>query len=424
MPKYINSDTLSGSNVVKLSDGRYYIRTGNYVSRTKAEAARSGHAPTESLLINDSQVDKVFYTATCSGAKAGEQLLTPGGSLTVNTVNTDLQIRFAGTTPGDTGTVVFDDGSTTCTTTLSVNAGGDLVFDVNGIGSGPHVLTSYPTGFIYYDCNSNEYDLAFAARGSFILGLKRSHIQAPPNHKKIPVLNKPTAETHWQVLAYDTNASNIRADNSQRKYTISMAHQESLNASGTTWFKDPIDGVCVQLNDLLSFVEGLPNIDNLKFYSSHGECSYDSDTQPGDNPIISFYGTLGTTGTVMISSNWYGGPMTIESSGQLGTGRTVNLQYGKTYTIINLGDNTGDVLHLTDSPGVYDGTRDVLTLSPGESGTIDVSGVVDSPSGNNIDAEWYYEHQSVQLFDKGWINYLNSSTKPYTSNWPNNGNPV
>jgi hypothetical protein len=117
--------------------------------------------------------------------------------------------------------------------------------------------------------------------------------------------------------------------------------------------------------------------------------------------------------------------MTIESSGQLGTGRMVNLQYGKTYTIINNGDNTGDTLSFTDSPGSYDGTRDILTLSPGESGTIDVAGIIDSPTGNSIDASWYYKHTGEsQPFDNGWVMYLSNGTKPYTSDWPSTGNPV
>ena len=192
MPKYVNTKHLSGGAFVVRDNGRIFKRTGRILGPSKAKAARSGHQPNKSLVIEHDNIQKVLYTATCSGAKLGEQTIAPGGSLTLATSETDVQMRFSSTTPGDTGTLVLDDGSgTTCTVVLSVNGNADLVFDATSVGSGPHVLTHYPTRFTYFDCKNNDYELTFATRGSFVTNLKRRHIQAPPSWRPAlpPLIN-------------------------------------------------------------------------------------------------------------------------------------------------------------------------------------------------------------------------------------------
>ena len=193
MPKYINSKFLSGADFVVRDNGRIFKRTGSFVKRSTAEAARSKHQPSKSLVIRQHEIEQVLYNATCSGAALGEQAIAPGGTLELNTDNTDVQMRFTGTSPGDTGTLVLSTGpGDTCTVTLSVNPAGNLVFDSKSTGSGPHELTFYPSKFNYFDCKNNKYELVFARKGSFVTNLSRANIPRPPSSgpkTRAPIIN-------------------------------------------------------------------------------------------------------------------------------------------------------------------------------------------------------------------------------------------
>jgi hypothetical protein len=111
-----------------------------------------------------------MYVGTCAAAERGEYDLTVGGTLTVPSTASEFQLKFTGATHQDTGTVILSANGSTCNVQLSVNSLDQLVWDTGTSGTpNNHVFTTYPSTFVYTDCNNLQYDISLAGLGSFIL---------------------------------------------------------------------------------------------------------------------------------------------------------------------------------------------------------------------------------------------------------------
>jgi hypothetical protein len=111
-----------------------------------------------------------MYVGTCSAAERGEYSLSNGGTITVPSTASEFQVKFAGSSHNDTGNVILSAGGSTCNVQLSVNLLDQLVWDTGSSGTpSNHVFTTYPSTFVYTDCNNLQYDITLAGLGSFIL---------------------------------------------------------------------------------------------------------------------------------------------------------------------------------------------------------------------------------------------------------------
>ena len=156
MAKYIKSRHVTGVDYVVIN-GDSYKRTGNYLPISTT--------PT----VPEADITKM-YVGTCSAAERGEYSLSNGGTITVPSTASEFQVKFAGSSHNDTGTVILSAGGSTCNVQLSVNLLDQLVWDTGSSGTpNNHVFTTYPSTFVYTDCNNLQYDITLAGLGSFIL---------------------------------------------------------------------------------------------------------------------------------------------------------------------------------------------------------------------------------------------------------------
>jgi len=166
MAKYIKSRHVTGVDYVVIN-GDSYKRTGNYLPISTT--------PT----VPEADITKM-YVGTCSAAERGEYSLSNGGTITVPSTASEFQVKFAGSSHNDTGTVILSAGGSTCNVQLSVNSLDQLVWDTGSSGTpNNHVFTTYPSTFVYTDCNNLQYDISLAGLGSFILtGKWKSNVPA------------------------------------------------------------------------------------------------------------------------------------------------------------------------------------------------------------------------------------------------------
>lgn len=160
MPLYFNSKQVRGINYIQYN-GKSYFRTGKVLPKDS----------TTTTPVSD--VD-FFYVSSCSAVELGEQVVNPGGSVTVPSSAVEFQLKFTGDMPGDMGDLILEAApGQTCTIALSVNALSALVFDGHETGvPSPHEFVAYPSSFDYSDCFGNNWLVTYAARGSYYLTFK------------------------------------------------------------------------------------------------------------------------------------------------------------------------------------------------------------------------------------------------------------
>lgn len=167
MPKYTNSKHTRGVNYVEI-DGITYKRTGVIVPL----------ASVSHVAANDV---KLLYVNSCSAAAYGEQIIAPGGSVTIPTTQRNFQFKFDGNTPGDTGQIVLSSPAGTCDVDLRVNPAGNLLFDTLSTGSvSAYEFTTIGETLYYVDCNSFQYNITFSGVGSYIFSASNLGSIAPP----------------------------------------------------------------------------------------------------------------------------------------------------------------------------------------------------------------------------------------------------
>lgn len=158
---YLRSKEVKGANFVSYN-GVSYRRTGVFKKLSS----------TTTTPVSD--VD-LFYVNSCSAADYGQKGLINGGTLSVPASATEFQLKFDGNNPGDEGILILGDAPNTCNVTLSVNSGGNLVFDPLSSGDpGGFEFITYPTTLNYTDCNSTVWNITLAAKGSFYLAFATS----------------------------------------------------------------------------------------------------------------------------------------------------------------------------------------------------------------------------------------------------------
>ena len=200
-----------------------------------------------------------------------------------------------------------------------------------------------------------------------------------------------------------------------------------------------VSGDCYWLRDNRAWD---PNAPVKTLYDNLTACGDDNNPYPNftSTPTITFETDTGNSiGNIKISNN-YGdstsgenlGPHMDESTGETGTGTTINLQPGKTYTFVNTMTNINDTVRFTKSPGNYnDPAYDILILdclghsnppNGGNTKTLDVDAVLAANGGVSIDGEWYIQHEGTgpQAGDIGKLNIMNIS--PPHPHWPSDGN--
>ena len=211
MPIYIKSRQVQGVNYV-FHNGESYKRTG-VTKPLSATTPLSGKEYTK------------LYVDSCSGAAMGETGIPVGGTTDIDTSTAgEFQLKFEGTDPGDTGELIFRNGSSTCSMILSVNDTGNPVWDATGTGT-PSAYeidkTSLPHTFAYEDCNSNRYEITLAGLGSFIFRTKRTKLALG---KASGVVYSALTGADDKVGSLFTDVNNINYDN---------VGTEALNMGGT-----------------------------------------------------------------------------------------------------------------------------------------------------------------------------------------------
>ena len=161
MPIYFRSKQVKDLNFLK-HNGKSYTRTGK-------------HVPKSSTVTTPLSDCEPFYVTSCSATDFGNQIVIPGGTVTVPYSATEFQLKFTGKNAGDSGFLILEDSvGRTCTVQLSVNALSALVFDVQETGvPSPHTFDklSHPSTINYVDCMSHKWDITYAAQGSYYVTL-------------------------------------------------------------------------------------------------------------------------------------------------------------------------------------------------------------------------------------------------------------
>lgn len=157
MPIFFRSNLVKGVNFLQY-DGKSYYRTGKILPKDV----------TNTTPLSD--VD-LFYVNSCSATELGNQIIIPGGSVTVPTTATEFQVKFEGDAAHDRGSLILESpNGQTCTISLSVSPTSALAFDTDYSGApSPIIVNSYPTSFEYTDCLSNTWNVTWAAKGSYYL---------------------------------------------------------------------------------------------------------------------------------------------------------------------------------------------------------------------------------------------------------------
>ena len=171
MPIYIKSRQVQGVNYV-FHNGESYKRTG--VTR-----------PLSATTPLDTTDYTKLYVESCSAAALGEVLIPPGQTTDIDMATQgEVQLKFGGSNPGDTGELLFRNGTDTCSIELSVAPNSNLIWDAgDGVNAGTGTpsgyeidITTLPHTFAYQDCNMNRYDVTLAGLGSYIIKAKRTKL--------------------------------------------------------------------------------------------------------------------------------------------------------------------------------------------------------------------------------------------------------
>lgn len=161
MPKiYFKSKDVQNIDVLQWN-GVCYTRTGNY-----GTASKNSNIPL---------TDVIKFYGDCDTCEGGQVSLTPGSTTAVLSTAQSFQVVVPTLTSGESTTMSFE-SDTTCDVLLSANDLNQLVFDVNGAGSGPHVFANVGEVINFESCDVPPltYDITYAGTGSYILKFEQT----------------------------------------------------------------------------------------------------------------------------------------------------------------------------------------------------------------------------------------------------------
>lgn len=242
MPIYIKSRQVQGVNYV-FHNGESYKRTGV----TQPLSATTPLSATEYTKL---------YVKSCSAASLGEMGIPIGGTTDIDMASqSEVQLKFAGSTPGDTGELIFRNGSSTCSIELSVNGSKNLVWDTTGSGtpSAKEIPSaSLPYTFAYQDCNMNRYDITLAGLGSYILQAKRTKLARGTTSSTYYAAASATGTANGAFL----NKADAKADQAGPE-TLNLAGSDQSNVVEYTIYHAANSDVCFDLG-YTSLVDDTP----------------------------------------------------------------------------------------------------------------------------------------------------------------------
>lgn len=166
MPKiYFKSKDVNGVDVLKWN-GVCYTKTGVYKT-----PSHSSNIPLSDVTL--------FY-GDCNTCDGGEKTVTAGTTTTILSTDGKFQLKVGDLSPGQQAGLEFV-GETSCVVVLSADQYNRLIFDVAGVGNGPHTFTSIGETFNFMDCNNPplEYDITYTGNGSYYLTVESKSSPIP-----------------------------------------------------------------------------------------------------------------------------------------------------------------------------------------------------------------------------------------------------